>query len=90
MSHRIQVILDDTIALAGSYLSTSKLLGGAQHVLTGNFGQPMVCKMPLPSRCPLSDAHGWRLLPQLVGPHGGPGFACTTALQGPSWQLSVT
>lgn len=32
MSHRIQDILDDTIALSRSYLSMSKLLGGPQYV----------------------------------------------------------
>lgn len=40
-----------------SYLSMSKLLGGAQYVLTVNFGQRIVCKMPLTSWC--LPAPGW-------------------------------
>lgn len=35
VSHCIQVILDHTGAVNGSYLSMSNLLGGAQNALTG-------------------------------------------------------
>lgn len=70
----------------------SKLLGGAQYVLTGNFGHTLYVKCHLLPGAfgPLSDAQGWWLSLQLLGPHGGPGSACTTALQGLSWQLGVT
>lgn len=55
----------------------SKLLGGAQYVLTGNFGHTLYVKCHLPPGAfgPLSDAQGWWLSLQLLGL---------------SWQLGVT